>query len=81
MLEIAVSEVIPGMVLGQKLVSPDGKIRLGQGSVLSQCWISRLRKWKIKEVIVFPICEHYYILNDEWEDILNILGHKMKVNL
>jgi HD-GYP domain-containing protein (c-di-GMP phosphodiesterase class II) len=43
--EIAIGALKPGMELAQKISSPDEKISLGQGAILTEAWISKFKEW------------------------------------
>lgn len=48
--EITVPQLSPGMILEQDIKSPDDRIALGRGTVLTQPWIERIRTWGIRQV-------------------------------
>lgn len=48
--EIAVPQLSPGMTLDQDIISPDERIALGRGTVLTQPWIERIRTWGLGQV-------------------------------
>ncbi|WP_312561374.1 HD-GYP domain-containing protein [Anaerospora sp.] len=45
MQEIAIGALKPGMELAQQISSPDEKISLGQGAILTEAWISKFKEW------------------------------------
>lgn len=45
MQEIAIGALRPGMRLAQQIHSPDEKMSLGQGTVLTELWIRKLKEW------------------------------------
>lgn len=47
---VEVKALVPGMILEEELQSPDGKILLGQGTVLTSHWIGRITSWGYKKI-------------------------------
>lgn len=45
MQEIAIGALRPGMQLAQQIDSPDERMSLGQGTVLTELWIRKLKEW------------------------------------
>lgn len=45
MQEIAIGALKPGMRLAQQINSPDERMSLGQGTVLTELWIRKLKEW------------------------------------
>lgn len=50
MKELAVGTLKPGMRLAQQVQSPDDKIVLGQGTILTEAWIIKLQEWGRRSV-------------------------------
>lgn len=66
---VSVDYLVPGMILNQTVHSPDGKITLGQGTVLTKSWIDKLAAWGINKV---TIGENPVSLIDE-DELQNLL--------
>lgn len=49
---VSVDYLVPGMILNQAVHSPDGKLTLGQGTVLTKAWIDKLVIWGVDEVTI-----------------------------
>ncbi|WP_312522154.1 HD-GYP domain-containing protein [Anaerospora sp.] len=60
---LSLSEIKSGMTLEQVLVSPDGKMVFGQGTIVNDCLLARLNDWKVEgaevaeEAIEFDFAE------------------------
>lgn len=47
---MALKNVLPEMVLAERLQSPDGQMSLGEGTVLTAFWLQKLAEWGIERV-------------------------------
>jgi len=67
------NDLSAGMVLNQLVESPDGTMVLGQGTVLNDSVISRLKKWKVKGVVVAEAAPAEFCLDDIGHTISDII--------
>ncbi|EGO65003.1 hypothetical protein [Acetonema longum] len=52
MKEVSIEALTPGMTLGRSISSPDGKIVLSQGTVITEFWLTRIKQWNLGTVMV-----------------------------
>lgn len=52
MKEMAIGSLKPGMQLAQQVSSPDDRLSLGQGTILTEAWINKLKEWGRSSVFI-----------------------------
>ncbi len=50
--QIPVNQLKPDMILAEEIISPEGNLTLGQGTVITESWITRIANWGIASIKV-----------------------------
>jgi len=50
--QIPVNQLKPDMILAEEIISPEGNLTLGQGTVMTELWVTRIAKWGISSIKV-----------------------------